>query len=123
MEGTRARQIVREQADKFGSRTTSRVAGQTALYAGELEYNIRPWKPEPNTATGADGFGHVGIFPEQGANWNFIYDTFWLESDKTARIKSFRYTGAASIVARAAVLTVHCDASRPGLNWLHKTWS
>lgn len=68
------------------------------------------------------GFGHVGVFPEQGSNWNFIFDT--INSWKATRPKVlnlFAYTGAASVVARAAGADVtHVDASRPGLNWANQ---
>jgi 23S rRNA (cytosine1962-C5)-methyltransferase len=67
------------------------------------------------------GFGHVGVFPEQGANWNFIYDTIssWSKSGRVLNL--FAYTGAASVVARAAGAEVtHVDASRPGLNWANQ---
>ncbi|MDZ7649881.1 MAG: hypothetical protein U5K54_23590 [Cytophagales bacterium] len=49
------------------------------------------------------GFGHVGVFPEQGSNWNFIFDTItsW-ELTKPRVLNLFAYTGAASVVARAA---------------------
>lgn len=65
------------------------------------------------------GFGHVGIFPEQANNWNFVYDTIRSWRTNNARVLNlFAYTGAASIVARSAgAEVVHCDASRPGLNW------
>jgi 23S rRNA (cytosine1962-C5)-methyltransferase len=65
------------------------------------------------------GFGHVGIFPEQANNWNFIYDTITSWGHKPSKVLNlFAYTGAASVVARSAgAEVVHCDASRPGLNW------
>jgi len=66
-------------------------------------------------------FGHVGIFPEQGENWNFIFDTVssWKKGNRVLNL--FAYTGAASVVARAAGADVtHCDASRPGLNWANQ---
>jgi 23S rRNA (cytosine1962-C5)-methyltransferase len=68
------------------------------------------------------GFGHVGVFPEQGSNWNFIYDTItsW-QAAKPKVLNLFAYTGAASLVARAAGADVtHVDASRPGLNWANQ---
>jgi len=68
---------------------------------------------------GLTSFGHVGVFPEQGNNWNFIYDsiTSW-KAEKPRVLNLFAYTGAASIVAKAAGADVtHVDASRPGLNW------
>jgi 23S rRNA (cytosine1962-C5)-methyltransferase len=66
-------------------------------------------------------FGHVGIFPEQGENWNFIFDTVssWKKGNRVLNL--FAYTGAASVVARTAGADVtHCDASRPGLNWANQ---
>ena len=71
---------------------------------------------------GLTSFGHVGIFPEQGNNWNFIYDTIrsWKVS-KPRVLNLFAYTGAASVVAKAAGADVtHVDASRPGLNWANQ---
>lgn len=66
-------------------------------------------------------FGHVGIFPEQGENWNFIFDTVssWKKGNRVLNL--FAYTGAASVAARLAGADVtHCDASRPGLNWANQ---
>ncbi len=67
-------------------------------------------------------FGHVGVFPEQGENWNFIYDTVSSWKIKNPRVLNlFAYTGAASVVARSAGAEVtHVDASRPGLNWANQ---
>lgn len=66
-------------------------------------------------------FGHVGIFPEQGANWNFIFDSISSWSRPSKILNLFAYTGAASVVARAAGAEVlHVDASRPGLNWANQ---
>ncbi|HLZ15579.1 MAG TPA: class I SAM-dependent methyltransferase [Cyclobacteriaceae bacterium] len=68
------------------------------------------------------GFGHVGIFPEQGENWNYIFETVSKWRSKTARVLNlFAYTGAASMAARQAGAEVtHVDASRPGLNWANQ---
>ncbi len=67
-------------------------------------------------------FGHVGIFPEQGENWNFIFETVSSWSNKNSRVLNlFAYTGAASMAARQAGAGVtHVDASRPGLNWANQ---
>lgn len=67
------------------------------------------------------GFGHVGIFPEQGQNWNFIYQSVSSWKAPSRVLNLFAYTGAASVVARMAGAEVtHCDASRPGLNWANQ---
>lgn len=71
-------------------------------------------------------FGHVGLFPEQASNWNFIYESIsaWkrLHPATAPRVLNlFAYTGAASVVARAAGADVtHVDASRPGINWANQ---
>lgn len=67
-------------------------------------------------------FGHVGVFPEQGDNWNFIFDAIKKWQMPQPRILNlFAYTGAASVVAKYAGADVtHVDASRPGLNWANQ---
>jgi len=66
---------------------------------------------------GMTGFKHVGIFPEQAVNWNFIYDSCQLmEQPKVLNL--FAYTGGASLAARAAGADVtHCDSIKNVLNW------
>ncbi|HMP99585.1 MAG TPA: class I SAM-dependent methyltransferase, partial [Cyclobacteriaceae bacterium] len=67
------------------------------------------------------GFGHVGLFPEQGSNWNFIYDHLNSIHTQARVLNLFAYTGAASVVARSTGADViHCDASRPGINWANQ---
>lgn len=112
--------FVREQTDKF--RFTDDVKGgwsknPTMPESWNVQYNHHSLKLTLRLAL--TGFGHVGIFPEQGNNWNFIYDTIsgW-NNQKSKVLNLFAYTGAASVVARSAGADViHCDASRPGLNW------
>ena len=62
------------------------------------------------------GFKHTGLFPEQSANWDFIYEN--VSKRKDARILNlFAYTGAATMAAAAAgaAEVVHLDASK-GIN-------
>ena len=68
------------------------------------------------------GFGHVGMFPEQANNWDFIFKTVcsWKGSESKV-LNLFAYTGAASVVAQMAGAKVtHVDSSRPGLNWANQ---
>ena len=67
-------------------------------------------------------FKHVGIFPEQAANWMFIYDT--IEELRQAGIERpkvlnlFAYTGGASLAARAAGADVtHVDSVKQVVTW------
>jgi len=77
---------------------------------------------------GLTAFGHIGIFPEQASNWNFIYDTIThqLASSPTLEpanppikvLNLFAYTGAASLAAKAAGAdVVHVDSVKPVVNW------
>ena len=57
-----------------------------------------------NMRLGLTSFKHVGIFPEQAANWNFIYDC--CKEIKGAKVLNlFAYTGGATLAARAAGAT------------------
>ena len=112
--------FIREQTDKF--RFTDDVKGgwsknPSMPESWNIQYQYNSLQLTLRLAL--TGFGHVGIFPEQGSNWNFIYDTVTSWTIKQPRVLNlFAYTGAASVVARAAgAEVVHCDASRPGLNW------
>ena len=72
---------------------------------------------------GLTSFKHVGIFPEQAANWNFIYDECRKlagDSGGAKVLNLFAYTGGATLAARAAgaELVVVKDAHGPGLNIL-----
>lgn len=115
--------FIREQTDKF--RYTDDVKGgwsknPSMPESWQIEYRHETLNLKLRLAL--TGFGHVGIFPEQGNNWNFIYETIrkW-KSDNKRVLNLFAYTGAASVVARSAgAQVVHCDASRPGLNWANQ---
>lgn len=115
--------FVREQKDKF--RFSDDVKGGWSKQPGmpeswNIQYEYNALKLTLRLAL--TSFGHVGIFPEQGNNWNFIYDNIsaWTIS-KPRVLNLFAYTGAASVVARSAGAEVtHCDASRPGINWANQ---
>lgn len=65
-------------------------------------------------------FKHVGIFPEQAANWNFIYDNCrTIGQKRPARVLNlFAYTGGATLAARAAGAEVtHVDSVKQVVTW------
>lgn len=68
---------------------------------------------------GLTSFKHVGIFPEQAENWNFIYDTIQkLEVQEPKVLNLFAYTGGASIAAKSAGADVtHVDSVRQVITW------
>lgn len=94
---------------------------------------------------GLTAFKHVGVFPEQAPNWDFIYRTVksmqstagmqgteerhiaarGIESDAGSRspkvLNLFAYTGAASLAARQAGASVtHLDAVRQVVTWANE---
>jgi 23S rRNA (cytosine1962-C5)-methyltransferase len=88
---------------------------------------------------GLTAFGHIGVFPEQAENWNFIYDRIMAMIDEGRRTRDdgidpvsrirqpasgirilnlFAYTGGASLAAKAAGAdVVHVDSVKPVLSW------
>lgn len=70
----------------------------------QLEFNLKLTK-----------FKHVGLFPEQRINWDFISDR--LNADSKF-LNLFAYTGAASIISRnAGAETVHVDSVKQLISW------
>lgn len=67
---------------------------------------------------GLTAFGHIGIFPEQANNWEYIYD-FIISSHKPFKVLNlFAYTGGASLAAKAAGAdVVHVDSVKPVIQW------
>lgn len=64
-------------------------------------------------------FKHVGIFPEQAVNWDYICDT--IRQFKTPKLKIlnlFAYTGGASLIAKAAGADItHVDSIKQVVSW------
>ena len=70
---------------------------------------------------GLTSFKHVGLFPEQAANWNFIYDNCvrMRAEERTPKVLNlFAYTGGATLAARAAGAdTTHVDSVKQVVTW------
>jgi len=64
-------------------------------------------------------FKHVGIFPEQAVNWNYIFHkTQKLKTPSPKVLNLFAYTGASSLAAKAAGADVtHLDSVRQVVTW------
>ena len=86
--------------------------------AGDLDFKLR---------LGLTSFKHVGVFPEQAPNWNFIHSQSsrlvkkFKENGKQELPKVlnlFAYTGAASLAARCGGAdTTHLDSVRQVVTW------
>ena len=64
------------------------------------------------------GFKHTGIFPEQAANWDFMYGKI-KESKRNVKVLNlFAYTGGATCACmKAGAEVVHVDSSRGMVEW------
>ena len=70
---------------------------------------------------GLTAFKHVGVFPEQAPNWEFIYSKVRRLTNENYRPKVlnlFAYTGGASLAAKAAGADVtHLDSIKQVVTW------
>lgn len=94
------------------------------------------WEPGPGAARDAEAewacrygdatflirptpFKHVGLFPEQAANWAFVAERRdALDEARPRLLNLFGYTGAASVLAvQAGYEVTHVDASKTAVQW------
>ena len=89
-------------------------------YSGGPKFRLR---------LGLTAFKHVGVFPEQAPNWEYIYrNTSELVRNAAAAgapkprvLNLFAYTGGASLAAKAAGADVtHLDSVRQVVTWAHE---
>ena len=91
----------------------------------QIKYEIGDLKSEKTTGSsimfrlGLTSFKHVGIFPEQASNWDYIFDTVKAMSVPQPKVLNlFAYTGGASLAAKAAGADVtHVDSIKQVVTW------
>jgi len=86
----------------------------------KVSYNIKDGgKSRITCRLGLTSFKHVGIFPEQAPNWDYIYKNLKAaQAPKPKFLNLFAYTGAASLAARAAGADVtHVDSIKQVVTW------
>lgn len=83
------------------------VPDRWTISYGKLKFYIRP-----------TGFKHIGLFPEQSVNWDYIMKSI-KESGRDIRLLNlFAYTGGATVAALAAgASVVHVDAAKSMNDW------
>jgi len=71
---------------------------------------------------GLTAFKHVGVFPEQAVNWEYIFSSVReMRTDKPRFLNLFAYTGGASLAARAAGAEVtHVDSVKQVVTWANE---
>lgn len=67
-------------------------------------------------------FKHVGVFPEQAVNWDYISSSLKSFKTKTPKVLNlFAYTGGASLIAKAAGAdTTHVDSIKQVITWANQ---
>ena len=68
---------------------------------------------------GLTAFKHVGIFPEQAVNWEYIYSNVKKMKAQQPRVLNlFAYTGGSSLAAKAAGADIiHLDSIKQVVTW------
>lgn len=68
---------------------------------------------------GLTSFKHVGVFPEQAVNWEYIYNSITsIKANNPRFLNLFAYTGGASLAAKAAGADVtHVDSIKQVVSW------
>ncbi|TCC98384.1 class I SAM-dependent methyltransferase [Pedobacter hiemivivus] len=75
-----------------------------------------------NLRLGLTSFKHVGVFPEQAVNWDYISSSIKKFKTPVPKVLNlFAYTGAASLIAKAAGAdTTHVDSIKQVVNWANE---
>lgn len=74
---------------------------------GELSFQIRPTNSK-----------HLGLFPEQAANWDWLSDLLTADAPPKKILNLFGYTGGATLAAaKAGASVTHVDASKAMVSW------
>lgn len=86
----------------------------------QIKYDINNSDAAIHFRLGLTSFKHVGIFPEQASNWDFIYQAVKeMKTPQPPRVLNlFAYTGGASLVAKAAGADItHVDSIKQVVTW------
>lgn len=85
-----------------------------------IQYALPDAGPTIKLKISLSSFKHVGVFPEQAPNWDFIYREC-LRLKEASVLNLFAYTGGATLAARAAGAQVtHVEAMKPTLSWANE---
>jgi len=97
-------EFVEDTHNKGEWRNLKNAAEEWQINFNDLVFNLKLTK-----------FKHVGLFPEQQTNWDFI--SKYLKPNQQF-LNLFAYTGAASLVAKKTGADVfHCDSVKQVITW------
>lgn len=71
---------------------------------------------------GLTSFKHVGVFPEQAVNWDYISESLkGIKNEQPRFLNLFAYTGGASLAAAAAgAVVTHVDSIKQVITWANQ---
>lgn len=83
-----------------------------------ISYELEPGR-RITLRLGLTAFKHVGVFPEQAVNWDYIYSSVRrLKTNQPKVLNLFAYTGGSTLAARAAGAdTTHLDSIKQVVTW------
>lgn len=88
-------------------RYLKKVPDRWTISYGDLKFYVRP-----------TGFKHIGVFPEQSANWDYIMGSIRQSNREIRVLNLFAYTGGATLAALSAGAgVVHVDAAKSMNEW------
>lgn len=107
-------------------KSRSATMGNWLKYADNTpdRWNVNYKNSEVNITLrlGLTSFKHVGLFPEQAVNWDYISSSIKkFNVSKPKVLNLFAYTGAASLIAKAAGAdTTHVDSIKQAVTWANE---
>lgn len=107
---------------KGRSATTGEWTKTSAHLPDRWNVNYKNDEVSINLRLGLTSFKHVGVFPEQAVNWDYISSCVKKFKTPTPKVLNlFAYTGAASLIAKAAGAdTTHVDSIKQVVNWANE---
>ena len=96
-----------DKAEKSAWKIKLGVPEKWQIDLGGLKFWIKP-----------SSFKHVGVFPEQVGNWDWLRDTISNHDGKVSVLNLFGYTGGATLAcAQAGAEVCHVDGSKTAITW------
>ncbi|MNY11123.1 Ribosomal RNA large subunit methyltransferase I [compost metagenome] len=107
---------------KGRSATTGEWIKSSAHLPDRWNVNYKNEEVSINLRLGLTSFKHVGVFPEQAVNWDYISSCVRKFKTPVPKVLNlFAYTGAASLIAKAAGAdTTHVDSIKQVVNWANE---
>lgn len=88
-------------------RFIKKVPDKWTVTIGGLKFIVRP-----------TGFKHIGVFPEQSFNWDYMMQRIRAANRPVKLLNLFAYTGGATVAALSAgASVVHVDAAKSMNDW------